>query len=98
MESLKRKTETPLPTTNTTKSKTDAPTQTNSETLTRKELGKLFNVSHEAIRLWEQNGKLVELGWERIQHLKSPAKYSHTNPPNDPASAQDYSDSQLDGT
>ena len=75
VESLKRKTETPLPTTNTTKSKTDAPTQTNSETLTRKELGKLFNVSHEAIRLWEENGKLKEQGWERIPSAKNPVRY-----------------------
>jgi hypothetical protein len=62
------------------------PTQ---EMRSRKELGKLFNVSHEAIRLWEENGKLKEVGWERIQHLKSPVKYSRTNPPIDPASAQD---------
>ncbi len=48
------------------------------ETLTRKELGKLFNVSHEAIRLWEESGRLKELGWERIPHIKSPVKYSRT--------------------
>jgi hypothetical protein len=58
-------------------------------TLTRKELGKLFNVSHEAIRIWEENGKLIELGWERIPHSKSPVKYSCTTPPIAPASAQD---------
>ena len=37
--------------------------------------GKLFNVSHEAIRLWEENGKLKQLGWERVGHIKSPVKY-----------------------
>ncbi len=57
------------------------------ETLTRKELGKLFSVSHEAIRIWEENGKLIELGWERIQHLKSPVKYSRTTPLIAPVSA-----------
>ncbi|PSB23817.1 hypothetical protein C7B70_25710 [Chlorogloea sp. CCALA 695] len=57
------------------------------ETLTRKELGKLFNVSHEAIRIWEESGKLRILGWERVPHIKSPVKYSRTNPLIDPASA-----------
>ncbi|WP_148298184.1 hypothetical protein [Synechocystis sp. PCC 7509] len=56
------------------------------ETRSRKELGKLFNVSHEAIRIWEENGKLIELGWERIPHIKSPVKYSRTTPLIDPAS------------
>ncbi len=51
------------------------------ETRSRKELGKLFNVSHEAIRIWEENGKLIELGWERIPHIKSPVKYSRANQP-----------------
>ncbi len=51
------------------------------ETLTRKELGKLFNVSHEAIRIWEENGKLIELGWKRIPLIKSPVKYSRTSQP-----------------
>ena len=55
------------------------------ETLTRRELGELFNVSHEAIRLWEENGKLIELGWERIPHIKSPVKYSRTSQPMNPA-------------
>jgi len=59
------------------------------ETLTRRELGELFNVSHEAIRLWEERGKLIELGWERVPHIKSPVKYSRTNPLIDPTSAQD---------
>lgn len=55
------------------------------ETLTRKDLGKLFNVSHEAIRLWEESGRLKELGWERAGHIKSPVKYSRTNQPAAPA-------------
>ncbi|WP_373529110.1 hypothetical protein [Nostoc sp.] len=50
------------------------------ETQSRKELGKLFNVSHEAIRIWEESGKLRSLGWERIPHIKSPVKYSRTTP------------------
>jgi hypothetical protein len=54
------------------------------ETQSRKELGKLFNVSHEAIRIWEENGKLIELGWERIPHIKSPVKYSRTSQPTVP--------------
>lgn len=49
------------------------------ETRSRKELGKLFDVTHEAIRIWEESGKLKELGWERIPHIKSPVKYSRTN-------------------
>lgn len=49
------------------------------ETRSRKELGKLFNVSHEAIRIWEESGKLIELGWERVPHIKSPVKYSRTS-------------------
>lgn len=59
------------------------------ETLTRKELGQLFNVTHEAIRIWEENGKLIGLGWQRVPHIKSPVKYSRTNPLIVPASAQD---------
>ncbi len=51
------------------------------ETRSRKELGKLFNVSHEAIRIWEENGKLIELGWERIPYSKSPVKYIRTSQP-----------------
>ena len=58
-------------------------------TLTRKELGKLFNVSHEAIRICEESGKLRSLRWERVPHIKSPVKYSRTNPLIDPTSAQD---------
>jgi hypothetical protein len=57
------------------------------ETLSRKELGKLFNVSHEAIRQWEENGKLSELGWQRIPYIKSPVKYSRTTPLIAPAAA-----------
>lgn len=55
------------------------------ETRSRKELGKLFNVSHEAIRIWEESGRLKELGWERAGHSKSPVKYSRTSQPIDPA-------------
>jgi hypothetical protein len=45
------------------------------ETLTCKELGKVFNVSHEAIRIWEESGKLIDLGWERIPEATSPVRY-----------------------
>ena len=45
------------------------------EMRSRKELGKLFNVSHEAIRLWEQSGKLMELGWERIPSAGNLVRY-----------------------
>jgi hypothetical protein len=45
------------------------------EMRSRKELGKLFNVSHEAIRLWEENGKLKEVGWERIPSAGNPVRY-----------------------
>jgi hypothetical protein len=62
------------------------------ETRSRKELGSLFNVSHEAIRIWEESGKLKQLGWERIPHIKSPVKYSRTSQPIDP----DPSTSPLD--
>ena len=51
------------------------PTQIDSETPTRKELGKLFNVTHEAIRIWEEKGKLKEQGWERIPSAGNPVRY-----------------------
>lgn len=59
------------------------------ETRSRKELGKLFNVTHEAIRIWEESGKLIDLGWQRIPHIKSPVKYSRTTPLIAPVSALD---------
>lgn len=45
------------------------------ETRSRKDLGKLFDVTHEAIRIWEQNGRLEELGWERIPSARNPVRY-----------------------
>lgn len=80
VESLKRKTETPLPT-NTTRSHKveteafDVTARADTQTPSRKELGKSFNVSHEAIRIWEENGKLKELGWERIPSAGNPVRY-----------------------
>lgn len=34
--------------------------------LNRRELGKLFKKSHEAIRQWELTGKLTQMGWEPV--------------------------------
>lgn len=76
-ESLKQKSEISVIAPNVPPTETPAKTytQTDSETPTRKELGKLFNVSHEAIRIWEENGKLKELGWERIPSAGNPVRY-----------------------
>ncbi len=57
------------------------------ETQSRKELGKLFDVTHEALQIWEESGKLKQLGWQRLPYIKSPVKYSRTSQSIAPASA-----------
>jgi hypothetical protein len=41
--------------------------------------------AHKAILIWEENEKLIELGWQRIPHSKNLVKYSRKVPTNRPS-------------
>ena len=70
MEFLKRQsthlTTTPPPTTKEPVLEKEAIAVEEAEHLTRDQLGKKFGKTREAVRQWEETGKLAEKGWELV--------------------------------